>query len=194
MTTSTRAARTLAAAAATSSALVLGAVVATPARAVDTPPPVSAWELSPGRIGPVAAGMTRKQLVRSGTWVRTRGADCEGTIRPRDRYLAGFGWYVGDTSRRLESVVTSRRSVRTTRGIAVGDTLAAVRRAYPSHLSRPRRGIDQQWYVVHRAGTRYLAFGLDRVGTTAPGGSARVVAFSVSRTRAYAPYLDGCGF
>ncbi|HEX8653755.1 MAG TPA: hypothetical protein VF693_00835 [Allosphingosinicella sp.] len=162
-------------------ALLLATATATSAAAQDP-----GWRLTPEGYGPIRIGMSRAQVAR------IVGAPLEGEEHTEGCIVAhsarGWSgmWFMFEQGRLSRVSISARSRVTTPRGVGVGASETAVRRAYP-------RGLQVEPHHYEGLPGRYLTFWLRP--------NARGVRFETDRTRrvrtihAGGPsilYVEGC--
>ncbi|HYG29115.1 MAG TPA: hypothetical protein VD887_02760 [Allosphingosinicella sp.] len=109
------------------------------------------WRLTPDGYGPIRIGMNRPEIAR------LVGAPLEGeevTEGCLETHAAGGWngmWFMFEDGRLSRISISARSRVTTPRGIGVGSTEAAVRRAYP-------RGLRDEEHEYQGAPASYLTF------------------------------------
>ncbi len=102
---------------------------------------VAGWRLTPGGLGPVRIGMARDEVNRLlGVRMVGDSADNAEGCQPleADRGFRGF-FFTFDQANRLATIsARAPARVATPRGIRVGSTIAALRRAYGPVTTMPR--------------------------------------------------------
>lgn len=107
------------------------------------------------------------------------GSPCgPGTLVPR-----GLGVLVLGTNFRIASVTVTKRGIRTPSGVRVGDSVAALRRAYPGDLVRVKNFYEpRKANYEYRDGNRKLVFSTNNL---------RVQQITSGR-RPEVDYVEGC--
>jgi hypothetical protein len=139
----------------------------------------SAWRLTPDGYGPIRIGMTRAEVTRL-VGAPLEGEEyTEGCIETHAGRGWGGMWFMFEGGRLSRISVAERSRVTTPRGIGIGATEAAVRRAYPAGLvaepheyqSPPARYLTF-WVRPEVRGIRFETNESRRVATIHAGGSS----------------------
>jgi hypothetical protein len=156
--------------------------------------------LYPGQVGQVKAGMTAAQAVATKEVKADTPGPCVGGTTPlRATYPFNheYAVFVDDDGRVAEMDVFGKH-VRTPQGIGVGNTLAAIKKAYGSKLGGPVEVGFGQWgrYVSYRTGANRVWIGFlfgDAFVADGPMRSTDKITL-VGVSRGVRPWLmiDGC--
>ena len=97
--------------------------------------PPSAWRLTPDGYGPIRIGMRRAEVARIVAAPLVGEEVTEGCIETHASRGWGGMWFMFEEGRLTRISISGRTRVATPRGVGVGTTEAAVRRAYASGLT-----------------------------------------------------------
>lgn len=130
-----------------------------------------AWRVSLAGYGPLKFGMGAKAVDRAAP----RGIDCTsvgdsaGCDCATVNGLRGVRLLFGGRARGLDIIEVGRRGVATDRGLAVGDSVAKLRRRYPRLHRISSFGFGNRPAWVYKLHGRALIFGLSAGGRRVGG-------------------------
>jgi hypothetical protein len=187
------------------SLFVVGAAMLSLALAAALSPAFAAthYPVSPGQVGKAKVGMTVKQAMRTGQFVRdvtyvVPGA-CTKTIELEPKGVWRSRYDVVVSRGRIKEMGISAKRPRSRNGSGVGTTLATLRNRYGPRLTPPREAGYGQWAVfVHSRHTgadrRWIGFLLGNAYTYKRDARPRDVVTFMAVTKGKRPKLvrDGC--
>jgi hypothetical protein len=187
------------------SLLVLGSAVLSVVL-VASPVPATAsvsYPVAPGQVGKAKVGMTVKQAMRTGQFVRdvkyVVPGVCTRTIKLQPKGVWKDRYDVVVSRGRIKEMGIFAKRPRTRNGSGIGTTLATLRSRYGSRLTPPREAGYGQWAVFVRsrhtgADRRWIGFLLGNAYTYERAARPRDVVTFMAVTKGKRPKLvrDGC--
>jgi hypothetical protein len=163
----------------------------------------SEYPVSPGQVGKAKVGMTVKQAMRTGQFVRDVTYEvpgvCTKTIKLQPKGAWKHRYDVVVSGGRIKEMGIFAKRPRTRNGSGLGTTLVTLRNRYGSRLTPPREAGYGQWAVFVRsrhtgADRRWIGFLLGKALTYERDARPRDVVTFMAVTKGKRPMLmrDGC--